>query len=227
MHVHSRCQPRQAVWRRCSASSNSNGRPTTGYPRRSSGHRRLAVHPTSPRRHLSGYRTRGRSGVQGVIGQARVEVHRVFPVLPRRADAGPGVRAAAAWPDGDGSAVEPGRQYAPGAPRWSAYLVANFERPIGNGLTLGLTGNVQYKSRTHLSADIPSITYPSYATIDASIRLGIQDRRWQLALIGKNLTDKLAVRGMCLRPGGIPRRTRGSWGICRAGRFGRGSMRWS
>ena len=61
-------------------------------------------------------------------------------------------------------------------------MVANYERPVGNGLMLGLTGNVQYKSRTHLSADIPSITYPSYATIDASIRLGTQDGRWQLVL---------------------------------------------
>jgi len=83
----------------------------------------------------------------------------------------------------------------PGAPRWSGHLVANYERPIGNGLALGLTGNVQYKSRTHLSADIPSITYPSYATIDASVRIGTQDGRWQLAFIGKNLTDKLAIRG--------------------------------
>ena len=45
-----------------------------------------------------------------------------------------------------------------------------------------------------MSADIPSITYLSYATIDASIRLGTQSGRWQLALIGKNLTDKLAIR---------------------------------
>ena len=83
----------------------------------------------------------------------------------------------------------------PGAPRWSGHLVGNYERPVGNGLMLGLTGNVQYKSRTHLSADIPSITYKSYATIDASVRLGTQDGRWQLAFIGKNLTDKLAIRG--------------------------------
>ena len=82
----------------------------------------------------------------------------------------------------------------PGAPRWSGHLVANYERPIGNGLQLGLTGNMQYKSRTHLSADIPSITYKSYATVDASIRLGTQDGRWQLAFIGKNLTDELAIR---------------------------------
>lgn len=83
----------------------------------------------------------------------------------------------------------------PGAPRWSGHLVANYERGIGNGLVLGVTGNVQYKSKTHLSADIPSITYPAYATLDANVRIRTQDGRWQLAFIGKNLTDKLAIRG--------------------------------
>ena len=83
----------------------------------------------------------------------------------------------------------------PGAPRWSGHLVANYERGVGNGLVLGITGNVQYKSKTHLSADIPSITYPAYATLDANVRIRTQDGRWQLAFIGKNLTDKLAIRG--------------------------------
>ena len=83
----------------------------------------------------------------------------------------------------------------PGAPRWSGHLAAMYERGIGNGLVLGITGNVQYKSKTHLSADIPSITYPSYATLDANVRIRTQDGRWQLAFIGKNLTDKLAIRG--------------------------------
>ncbi|MFP6836238.1 MAG: TonB-dependent receptor, partial [Pseudomonadales bacterium] len=83
----------------------------------------------------------------------------------------------------------------PGAPRWSGHFVTSYERAIGANLVLGITGNLQYKSETTLSSSMPTATYPSYVTMDANIRLGSQDGRWQVALIGKNLTDKLAIRG--------------------------------
>jgi outer membrane receptor protein involved in Fe transport len=89
----------------------------------------------------------------------------------------------------------------PGAPKWSGFLAFNFERPVGNNLLFGLTGNVQYKSKTVLSANDPNATYGSYATVDGNIRVGTQDGKWQLALIGKNLTDKLAIRSAGNVPG--------------------------
>ena len=83
----------------------------------------------------------------------------------------------------------------PGAPRWSGHFAFSWERPVGNNLVFGFNGNLQYKSLTHISSSNYAATYPSYATVDANITLGTSDGRWTLALIGKNLTDKLAIRG--------------------------------
>ena len=83
----------------------------------------------------------------------------------------------------------------PSAPKWSGHLVANYERAIGSGLMLGATANLQFKSKTILSAADPNATYQAYETLDANVRVGTQDGRWQLAFIAKNLTDKRAIRG--------------------------------
>jgi len=82
-----------------------------------------------------------------------------------------------------------------GAPKISGHLVASYERNIGNNLMLGLTGNLQYKDEQELSNSIPGVIQDSYTTVAANIRLSTQDGRWQLALIGKNLTDEQAFRG--------------------------------
>jgi iron complex outermembrane receptor protein len=60
---------------------------------------------------------------------------------------------------------------------------------------------MQFKDETTLSASDPNATYPSYETYDANIRIGSPDGKWQLALIGKNLTDELAIRGAANVPG--------------------------
>ncbi|MDA0272131.1 MAG: TonB-dependent receptor [Proteobacteria bacterium] len=89
----------------------------------------------------------------------------------------------------------------PGAPEWSGFVAANYERPIGMGLVFGITANLQFKSETVLSASDPNAVYESYETIDANIRVGSQDGKWQVAFIGKNLTDELAIRGAGNVPG--------------------------
>ena len=81
-----------------------------------------------------------------------------------------------------------------GAPQYSGHLVASYERAIGNNLVLELTSNVQWKDEQELSNSIPGVIQESYTTVDANIRLRTQDGRWQLALIGKNLTDEQAFR---------------------------------
>lgn len=83
----------------------------------------------------------------------------------------------------------------PGAPKWSGFLAANYERQIGNGLVFGVTANIQFKSETVLSSNDPNATYESYRTYDANIRLSTVDGKWKLALIGKNLSDERAIRG--------------------------------
>ena len=82
-----------------------------------------------------------------------------------------------------------------GAPRWAGHFIVNYERAIGNNLVLGISGNTQYKSKQELSNSIPGVIQKSYWTLDANVRVGAQNGRWQLAFIGKNLTDKQAFRG--------------------------------
>ena len=67
--------------------------------------------------------------------------------------------------------------------------------PSATILVLGLTGNLQYKGDQELSNSIPGVIQDAYTTVAANIRLRSQDGRWQLALIGKNLTDEQAFRG--------------------------------
>jgi outer membrane receptor protein involved in Fe transport len=80
------------------------------------------------------------------------------------------------------------------APKWSGSLRVDYERPIGEGFILGLSTNVQFKSKYYLSAfGNPYDVQNAYATLDAAIRFGTDDGVWQLAVIGKNLTNKYAM----------------------------------
>ena len=83
----------------------------------------------------------------------------------------------------------------PGAPEWSGFVALNYERPLGNSLLLGMTANVQFRSSIGLSATDASATLSGYETYDANIRIGAADGKWQVALIGKNLSDEYAFRG--------------------------------
>jgi outer membrane receptor protein involved in Fe transport len=89
----------------------------------------------------------------------------------------------------------------PGAPEWSGFVAVNYERPISGSLFFGITANAQYRSETVLSSSDPNATYDSYMTYDANVRIGTQDGKWQLGFIGKNLSDKLAIRSAGNVPG--------------------------
>jgi outer membrane receptor protein involved in Fe transport len=80
------------------------------------------------------------------------------------------------------------------APKFSGYLGADYERTVFGNLLLGLTLNYQFKDDHHLNAfGHPADRQNAYETLDAAIRLGSQDRRWQLAFIGRNITDEYAL----------------------------------
>ena len=82
------------------------------------------------------------------------------------------------------------------APRWTMSLQADYDFPIQNNLVVGLSGSVKYSGAYKLSAiNIPVDTQPGYATFDARISLGSDDDRWQVALIGKNLTNTYVLYG--------------------------------
>ncbi|MEJ5976273.1 TonB-dependent receptor [Novosphingobium sp. PS1R-30] len=81
------------------------------------------------------------------------------------------------------------------APEWTANFGFDYELPVGSGLKLGLTNNNQYSSSypAYLANGRPNAdnVQDSYFRVDASIALRDAEDRWEIALIGKNLTDKL------------------------------------
>jgi outer membrane receptor protein involved in Fe transport len=89
----------------------------------------------------------------------------------------------------------------PGAPDWSGFVAANYERQITKNLVFGVSANVQFKSETVLSSSNPTATYESFRTYDANIRLSTVDGKWRLAFIAKNWSDELVIRGAGNVPG--------------------------
>lgn len=81
------------------------------------------------------------------------------------------------------------------APEWTANLGLDYEIPVGSNLKLQLTNNNQFSSKY--------VTFPtrgrpgndnfqdSFVKVDASIALKDVYDRWEVAVIGKNITDEL------------------------------------
>lgn len=76
------------------------------------------------------------------------------------------------------------------APDWSGNIGFSHETPISSGLILGWTGDANYTSGYWAQLEeAPAGYQKSYWTIAASVKVSDQDKRWQLALIGQNLTN--------------------------------------
>src|SRR5690554_6111569 len=82
------------------------------------------------------------------------------------------------------------------APEWTATAGISYDTEISAGLKLGTNVDVRY-SDSYLGSGFgdPATRQSSYAVLDAGIRIGAEDDRWELALIGKNLTDKFYFTG--------------------------------
>jgi iron complex outermembrane receptor protein len=80
------------------------------------------------------------------------------------------------------------------APLWSGNLGADLRVPLGDALELGLTGNLAFTD-DYFTNDVSLGDYiqPGYVTVDVNVSVGDPDGRWQLAFIGRNLSDKRAV----------------------------------
>ncbi|MEN3976231.1 TonB-dependent receptor [Emcibacter sp. SYSU 3D8] len=88
------------------------------------------------------------------------------------------------------------------APRWAGSFGIDYEAPIGNGLLIGLSSNVKWKSKHRLGGfNNPYDEQKGYATFDAAIRFGNENRNWEFAVIGKNLTNKYALLSAGDTPG--------------------------
>ena len=83
------------------------------------------------------------------------------------------------------------------APKWTGTVGASYDAPMGNGLMIGLGADMRYSS-SYIASGFgnPDSRQDSYVTLDASARIGSEDGRWELAVIGKNLTNEFYVTGV-------------------------------
>jgi iron complex outermembrane receptor protein len=88
------------------------------------------------------------------------------------------------------------------APRWTGSLGVNYDRDLGVTLKGGISVDARYSDDYLVSAfGNPNTRQNSYVSLDASVRVGTQDDRWQLALIGRNLTNRWYATGGTDAPG--------------------------
>jgi outer membrane receptor protein involved in Fe transport len=80
------------------------------------------------------------------------------------------------------------------APEFTGYVSAEYTWMLGDRLRLGATADVVYTSEFLQSLTLdPFATQDAYAKINARLSLGNIDGRWELALVGRNLTDETVV----------------------------------
>lgn len=83
------------------------------------------------------------------------------------------------------------------APEWTSTLGVAYDVPVGDSMELGFSFDGRY-SDSYLASGFgnPLSEQDSFVTIDAGIRFGADDRNWQIAVIGKNLTNEFYVTGV-------------------------------
>lgn len=82
------------------------------------------------------------------------------------------------------------------APEWTGTLGVNYEASMPGGLTLATSVDARYSSSYIATAfGNPFTRQPKYVNLDAAIRLRTESDRWELAVIGKNLTNRWYATG--------------------------------
>jgi outer membrane receptor protein involved in Fe transport len=80
------------------------------------------------------------------------------------------------------------------APNFTGYVSAEYSWAIGGNLTLKTTADVVHTSSFLQSLNLdPAATQQAYSKLNARIALGGNDDHWELAVVGRNLTDKTTV----------------------------------
>lgn len=89
------------------------------------------------------------------------------------------------------------------APEWSGNLGFTYEFPVSSGWKLQISNNNQFSSKypsylangrpVRADTGLPDNFQPSYIRFDAGLSLKSDDNRWEFAVIGKNLGDKLVA----------------------------------
>ncbi|MDX3899113.1 MAG: TonB-dependent receptor [Sphingobium sp.] len=82
------------------------------------------------------------------------------------------------------------------APRWTATLGTDYEHSVGGNWVFGVSMDARFSDHYLASSfAAPLSRQPAYVNLDGAIRLRTEDDRFQIALIGKNLTNRFVVTG--------------------------------
>jgi iron complex outermembrane receptor protein len=93
-----------------------------------------------------------------------------------------------------GPSQDIGGEPTPIAPRWAGTLGFEYTTPVAENLEVSLSANGRYSGSYYASYYAnPNTVQPSYATLDATLRIGTRDKKWEFSVIGKNLTNRRVI----------------------------------
>ena len=87
------------------------------------------------------------------------------------------------------------------APEWSGSVNGSYEFALTSDLVMKLGSWLYFSSGYYQQASIDPLFYqPSYGKLDLRAAIGSADERWELAVIGKNVTDKVTASYRAVHP---------------------------
>ncbi|MFC4295577.1 TonB-dependent receptor [Novosphingobium tardum] len=87
------------------------------------------------------------------------------------------------------------------APNLSGNVGFDWTAPVGEDLSLGLSGNMTYSGKYFTNnSTLSDYVQKSWTTFDARVSFGQRDDRWRVAVVGVNLADKLYTNTSGGRP---------------------------
>ncbi|OWR01280.1 TonB-dependent receptor [Sphingopyxis witflariensis] len=82
----------------------------------------------------------------------------------------------------------------PRSPKWSGTLFADIAVPISGAVDFIANGGMTYRSTAFLEESFnPAAAQDSFAKFDLRLGVRASNKRWELAVVGKNLTNELTA----------------------------------
>jgi iron complex outermembrane receptor protein len=78
------------------------------------------------------------------------------------------------------------------APEWKAAGFVQLDLPVSDALIFSANGSADYTSKSYLQGDLnPLNTQPGYTKFNARVAIRAESGAWELALVGRNITNKV------------------------------------
>ncbi|HEV2364751.1 MAG TPA: TonB-dependent receptor [Caulobacteraceae bacterium] len=96
----------------------------------------------------------------------------------------------------------------PFSSKWSGSAGLTYTRPLANGWTAALSGDVAFRSKYTIEADLdPASVQPTYAKLDMRLQVSSPGNLWTFAIYGRNLTNERTTSFTYIWPFGAYRVT--------------------